>query len=52
MTEQERRRYENSAQGDALDERVEEFFAKFQDANYNNGNNEFSGMPIIAPRNN
>lgn len=48
MSEQERRRYENSALGDALDDRLEDFFNKYQDANYNNGNNEFSGMPIMA----
>lgn len=48
MSEQERRRYENSTLGDALDDRVEDFFTKFQDANYNNGNNEFSGMPMMT----
>lgn len=48
MSEQERRRYENSTLGDALDDRVEDFFTKYQDANYNNGNNEFSGMPMIT----
>ena len=48
MSEQERRRYENSTLGDALDDRLEDFFNKYQDANYNNGNNEFSGMPIVT----
>jgi hypothetical protein len=38
MTEEERRRYENSHNGDALDDKIEDFFNRFQDANYNNGN--------------
>mgnify|MGYP000641870659 CR=1 FL=1 len=38
MTEDERRRYENSTLGDGLEERLEDFFNKHQDVNYNNGN--------------
>jgi hypothetical protein len=38
MNEDERRRYENSTLGDGLEDRLEDFFTKHQDANYNNGN--------------
>ena len=38
MTEDERRRYENSTLGDGLEDRLEDFFVKHQDSNYNNGN--------------
>ena len=38
MSEEERRRYENSTLGDNLDDRIEDFFNKYQDVNYNNGN--------------
>ena len=44
MTDEERRRYENSALGDGLDDRLEDFFNKYQDVNYNNGNCQFSGV--------
>lgn len=44
MTEDERRRYENSTLGDGLEERLEDFFTKHQDVNYNNGNFQFSGI--------
>jgi len=45
MSEEERRRYENSTLGDNLDDRIEDFFNKYQDVNYNNGNCQFSGVP-------
>lgn len=38
LPEEERRRCENSALGDGLDDRLEDFFTKYQDVNYNNGN--------------
>ena len=44
MNEDERRRYENSTLGDGLEDRLEDFFVKHQDANYNNGNFQFSGV--------
>jgi hypothetical protein len=44
MTDDEKRRYENSTLGDGLEDRLDDFFVKHQDANYNNGNFEFSGV--------
>ncbi len=38
MTEEERRRHENSTYGDAIDDRLEEFFSKHQDVNHQSGN--------------
>jgi len=32
--------------GDALEDRIDDFFTKYQDVNYNNGNNEFGGLPV------
>lgn len=34
LTEEERRRYENSNYGDTIDERLEDFFNKHQDVNH------------------
>jgi hypothetical protein len=44
MTDEERRRFENSYNGDALDDKIEDFFNRYQDANYNNGNAQISGI--------
>jgi hypothetical protein len=44
LTEDERRRLENQSYGDQIEDRMEEFLNKHQDANHQNGNNQISGV--------
>jgi hypothetical protein len=44
LTEDERRRLENQNYGDQIEDRMEEFLNKHQDANHQNGNNQISGV--------
>jgi len=44
LTEEERRRYDNSIYGDTIDERLQEFFNKHQDVNHQSGNTQISGV--------
>lgn len=44
LTEDERRRHENSNYGDAIEDRLEEFFNKHQDVNHQSGNSQISGV--------
>jgi hypothetical protein len=44
MNEDEKRRLENQVHGDTIDDKLEEFFSKYQDTNPQNGNNQISGL--------
>lgn len=44
LTEEERRRLDNSNHGDCLDDVIEDFLNKYGDVNYNNGNLQISGL--------
>jgi len=46
MTDEERRRYENSHLGDSLDDKIEYFLSTYQDFDYYNGNREISGLHV------
>lgn len=44
LTEEERRRLDNSNHGDCLDDVIEDFLNKYGDVNYYNGNLQISGL--------
>lgn len=44
LSEEERRRYENSNYGDTIEDRLEDFFNKHQDVNHQSGNSQISGV--------
>lgn len=46
LSEDERRRYENSHLGDSLDDKIEFFLSSYQDCDYNNSNREISGLHV------
>ena len=44
LNEDEKRRLENQVHGDTIEEKLEEFFSKYQDTNPQSGNNQISGL--------